>query len=150
MLLPVSGSPKLRLPLLARQRSVRQPSCLMPVGSMQAGCHGLHWALWIVVLSLLTALPLTALPETRRVDSVKSLTHVLSQIEEENGDAARFTTMKLQIYLEDVYISQGTAVVLRPEDLSVAIGELIADGRKRKQIARLILRRYQDGEFHDA
>ncbi len=98
----------------------------------------------------LWAIPLVAGPETRRVDSVKSLTHTLSQIEEENGDAARFTTMKLQIYLEDVYISQGTAVVLHPAELSQAIGELIAADKKRAQIARTILRRYQDGEFHDA
>lgn len=113
---------------------------------MQAGCHGILLGL----LLNLWALPLSAVPETRRVDSVKSLTHILSQIEEENGDAARFSTMKLQIYLEDVYISQGTAVVLRPDDLSRAIGELLADDQSRAQIARSILRRYQDGEFHDA
>ena len=104
--------------------------------------------LWLLLLCAMVA-PLSALPETKRVNSVKSLTHLLSQVEEENGDAARFTTMKLQIHLEDVYISQGTAVVLRPADLSQAIAALLASNQKRAEIARVILRRYQDGEFHD-
>lgn len=93
---------------------------------------------------------LAELPESRRVNSVKSLTHILSLIEEDNGDAARFTTMKLQIHLEDVYISQGTAVVLRPVDLSTAIAALLKEGKKRSEAARIILHRYQDGEFHES
>lgn len=69
-------------------------------------------------------------------------------MEKDNGDAARFTTMKLQIYLEDVYISQGTAIVLKPQDLSAAIGQLLKEKKSRQVIARTILRRYKDGEFH--
>ena len=93
--------------------------------------------------------PLQALPETKRVNSVKSLTHILSLVEKNNGDEARFFTMKLQIYLEDVYISQGTAIVLRPADLSRAVGELVADRVGRSAAGKIILRRYQDGEFHE-
>lgn len=89
------------------------------------------------------------LPDTKRVNSVKSLTHILSLVEEAQGEAAKFTTMKLQIRIEDVYISQGDAVVLRPADLSAAIGVLLEEGKKRSDIARIVLRRYEDGEFHD-
>lgn len=110
--------------------------------------HGGYHRLGVLLLLCLSAHAQTGLPEARRVESVKSLTHILSQVEEANGDAARFTTMKLQIHLEDLYISQGTAVVLRPADLASAIGALLADGKKRIEIARTILRRYQDGEFH--
>ena len=90
-----------------------------------------------------------ALPETRRVNSVKSLTNILSLVEKDNGDKARFATVKLQIHLEDVYISQGTSIVLKPRDLSKAIGELLSKGEKRSVVAKTILRRYKDGEFHE-
>lgn len=89
------------------------------------------------------------LPESARVNSVKSLTKILSLVEQDNGDRARFTTMKLQTYLEDVYISQGTTVVLRPRELSKAIGELLAKGESRAAVAMVILKRYKDGEFHE-
>lgn len=106
------------------------------------------WPL-LLALGFVWAGPLQALPETKRVNSVKSLTHILSLVEKNNGDEARFFTMKLQIYLEDVYISQGTAIVLRPADLSRAVGELVADRVGRSAAGKIILRRYQDGEFHE-
>jgi hypothetical protein len=102
-----------------------------------------------VVLLCLCATAVHALPETQRVNSVKSLTNILSLVEKDNGDEARFVTMKLQIYLEDVYISQGTAIVLRPRDLSKAIGELLGQDAPHSAVAREILRRYKDGEFHE-
>jgi hypothetical protein len=107
------------------------------------------WAWVLACLLVLVGLADAELPETKRVNSVKSLTHILSLVEEANGDDARFTTMKLQIHLEDVYISQGDAVQLRPADLAQAIGELLAEGKKRPEIAKIVQRRYQDGEFHE-
>ena len=98
---------------------------------------------------LLAAQALHALPESRRINSVKSLTHTLSLVEKENGTEAQFVTMKLQIYLEDIYISQGTMVVLKPKLLSVAIRELLQAGKVRSQVAKTVLRRYKDGEFHE-
>ena len=90
-----------------------------------------------------------ALPELERVKSVKSLTRILSLIENEHGDKARFVTLPLQTHLEDVYISQGTEIVLKPRDLSSAIAELFAKGISKKEAKRVVLRRYQDGEFHE-
>ena len=103
----------------------------------------------LLLVGLLALSADAELPETKRVNSVKSLTHILSQVEEANGDAAKFTTMKLQIYLEDVYISQGTALVLKPVALSQAIAALLQEGKKRSTVARIIQHRYQDGEFHE-
>jgi hypothetical protein len=103
----------------------------------------------LAVLLCLCAGPLEALPESKRVNSVKSLTNILSLVEKDNGDRARFTTMKLQIHLEDVYISQGTAIVLKPRALSAAIGELLEEKKSRSEVGKTILRRYQDGEFHE-
>ena len=103
----------------------------------------------LVVALLLSVNSVQALPETKRVNSVKSLTNILSLVEKDNGDKARFVTVKLQIYLEDVYISQGTTIVLRPVDLSAAIGELLSKGKNRSVTARAILKRYKDGEFHE-
>jgi hypothetical protein len=90
-----------------------------------------------------------ALPETKRVNSVKSLTHILSLVEEEHEGKARFFTMKLQIYLEDNYISQGTAIVLKPQDLSEEVGKLVEVEANRQEAGGIILRRYKDGEFHE-
>ena len=106
------------------------------------------WLL-LLALGLAWAGPVRGLPETKRVNSVKALTHILSQVERENGDRARFFTMKLQIYLEDLYISQGTAIVLRPAELSRAVGKLAARDIGRVAAGKIILRRYQDGEFHE-
>ncbi len=78
-----------------------------------------------------------------------SESNILSQIEKDNGDKARFVTMKLQIYLEDVYISPGKAIVLRPKKLSKAIKELLGQGMKKKAVGKAILKRYKDGKFHD-
>lgn len=103
----------------------------------------------LAVLLCLCAGPLDALPESKRINSVKSLTNILSLVEKDNGDRARFTTMKLQIHLEDVYISQGTAIVLKPKELSTAIGELLDEEKSRSEVGKIILRRYQDGEFHE-
>ena len=68
----------------------------------------------LVVLLCVCATSVHALPKTKRVNSVKSLTNILSLVEKDNGVKARFVTMKLQIYLEDVYISLGEAIVLKP------------------------------------
>ena len=103
----------------------------------------------LAVLLGMCAGQLDALPESKRVNSVKSLTNILSLVEKDNGDRARFTTMKLQIHLEDVYISQGTAIVLKPKELSTAIGELLDEEKSRSEVGKIILRRYQDGEFHE-
>jgi hypothetical protein len=102
----------------------------------------------LINLCLLTAL-VQALPETKRVNSVKSLTHILSLVEKEHEGKARFFTMKLQIYLEDNYISLGTAVVLKPQELSAAISKIVEVKLKRVNAAKLILKRYKDGEFHE-
>lgn len=107
------------------------------------------WRLGVVVVVLLCFTSVDALPETKRVNSVKSLTNILSLIEKDNGDKARFITLKLQVYLEDVYISQGEAIVLRPVELSTAIGALLDEGKKRGEVAKTILRRYQDGAYHE-
>ena len=89
------------------------------------------------------------LPETKRDNSVKSLTNILSQIEKANSDSARFVTLKLQIYIEDLYISQGDAVVLKPREMAVAIKDMIGKGQTAKQMALTIKRRYDEGEFHE-
>ena len=96
-----------------------------------------------------SALASSPLPEIKRIDSVKSLTNILSQIEKANSDSARFVTMKLHIYLEDLYISQGDAVVLKPQEMAVAIKDMIGKGRTTKQMALTIKRRYDEGEFHE-
>jgi hypothetical protein len=89
------------------------------------------------------------LPETKRVNSVKSLTNILSDIEKANSDSARFVTLKLQIYIEDLYISQGDAVVLKPVEMAGAIKDMIGKGQTVKQMALAIKRRYDEGEFHE-
>ena len=103
----------------------------------------------LALVLCLGATSLQALPESKRVNSVKSLTNILSQVEKDNGDKARFVTMKLQINLEDVYISPGKAIVLKPKKLSRAIKELLSEGKAKKTVAKAILRRYKDGEFHE-
>ena len=105
--------------------------------------------LLLLVLLGVCAAAAQTLPEIARVNSVKSLTKILNLVEQDNGDRARFTTMKLQTYLEDVYISQGTTIVLKPRELSKAIGELLAKGESRVAVAKAILKRYKDGEFHE-
>ena len=112
-----------------------------------AGSRGA--AVVLAMLLCFCATSIFALPETKRVNSVKSLTNILSLIEKDNEEKARFVTMKLQIFLEDVYISQGTALVLKPRELSAAIGELFGEGKPKAEVARTILRRYKDGEFHE-
>ena len=102
---------------------------------------------WVTLLCLCAAL-VHALPDTKRVNSVKSLTNILSQVEKDNGDKARFVTVKLQIYLEDVYVSQGTVIVLRPRELSEVIATLL-EKEPKAAVAKMILRRYKDGAFHE-
>ena len=43
----------------------------------------------------------------------------------------------------------GTEIVLRPQDLVDAITTLLKEDRPAKIVGRIILKRYQDGEFHD-
>jgi hypothetical protein len=83
-----------------------------------------------------------------RISSLRKLGSVLKRIEKKHEGKAHFVTMKLQIYLEDVYITQGSTVILDIKELSKAIDRLIDDGLSRDEIGRLILQRYQDGEFH--
>ncbi|MCB0336730.1 MAG: hypothetical protein KDD62_10510 [Bdellovibrionales bacterium] len=87
--------------------------------------------------------------QAKKLKSVKSLTHFLSKIEQENGIQAQFVTMKLQIYLEDVFISQGTAVRLQSESLSKAIQSEIEKEKSSKEIGKSLLRMYQDGKFDE-
>ena len=111
-----------------------------------ATCH--LWAALLLAVCLHTSLA-DALPDKKRINSVKSLTHTLSLVEKEHGDKGRFVTMKLQIYLEDVYISQGTAIVIKPGELSQAIDKLLDEGVATAVAAKTILKRYKDGEFHE-
>lgn len=90
-----------------------------------------------------------ACAEVKRIKSVKSLTHLLSNVEKQNSDKASFITMKLQIYLEDVFISQGTTVYLKPGSLSHAIKQMMDSGRSKEDISMSLVKMYQDGDFHD-
>jgi hypothetical protein len=92
---------------------------------------------------------MSALPSKRKINSVKSLTYILSKIEKKSGKKAIFVTLKLQIYLEDVYISQGTPIILRPRKLSIFIKNMVNSNKSKKEIAKEILIRYKQGEFHD-
>ena len=106
-------------------------------------------SLLVLLLSTTAVAASSPLPETKRVNSVKSLTNILSKIEKANSDSAHFVTMKLQIYIEDLYISQGDAVVLKPAEMALAIKEMIREGQSSKQMALAIKRRYDEGEFHE-
>ncbi len=92
---------------------------------------------------------INALPQKRKINSVKSLTYILSNIEKENGNSAVFVTLKLQIYLEDIYISQGTAVILYPDSISKFIKKMISESKSKDEIAKEILKRFKDGDFND-
>jgi hypothetical protein len=82
-----------------------------------------------------------------RINSAKSLSSMLRKVEKQYGSKARFVTMKLQIYLEDVYVSQGTELSIEPRTISRAIQRLLEDGLTRDEIARVILQKFQNGEF---
>ena len=128
--------------------TVNSPTELFRYGRAQGRWR--RGAVLVVLLCLCaTSVHALALPKTKRVNSVKSLTNILSLVEKDNGVKARFVTMKLQIYLEDVYISLGEAIVLKPKELSAAIGKLLKKAKSRKAMAKTILKRYKDGEFHE-
>ena len=99
-------------------------------------------ALVILVLALLTVNP-CCFAQKLKIKSVKSLTHLLSQVERENGKEATFVTMKLQIYLEDIYISQGTTVRINSEALSKAFLclKIIPNMQHQAEAARVAARR---------
>lgn len=109
--------------------------------------------LFTIILSIFFAFfpgsELHALPRRIKINSVKSLTYILSAVEKKNGEKARYVTLKLQIYLEDIYISQGTSIIFKPKLLSLAIRNLLQEGKSKKLIAKEILQRYKNGEFHD-
>ncbi len=86
---------------------------------------------------------------TTKIRSVKALTHMLSNIEKHNGKSAIFCTMRLQIYLEDVYISQGTTLYIQHQALSDAIAGAITQGLNKSQISKLILRQFQQSKFNE-
>ena len=90
-----------------------------------------------------------ARPSRIKISSVKSLTYVLSKIEKANGPRARFVTLKLQIYLEDIYISQGTSIILKTNLLSYFIRKLISSNKSMQYISNKILELYQEGNFHE-
>lgn len=87
--------------------------------------------------------------EIVQIASIKSLTHTLSKIEKNIGEEALYVTLKLQIYLEDIYISQGTIVKLKSNQLEEYITMLFKQGLDSKQISKIILNKYKDGEFHE-
>ena len=103
----------------------------------------------IFIFLIIYSHSLYASPKKIKINSVKSLTYILSKVEKENGHGARYVTLKLQIYLEDIYISQGTAVIFKPNLLSLAIKNLLNKGKLKNEIAKEILKRYKDGQFHD-
>jgi hypothetical protein len=105
--------------------------------------------IFIILLLFFPLEKITALPSKRKVNSVKSLTYVLSKVEKKSGKRAIFVTLKLQIYLEDVYISQGTPVILHPRRLSIFIKQMVNREKSKKEIAKEILRLYKQGKFHD-
>jgi len=86
---------------------------------------------------------------TTKIRSVKALTHMLSKIEKHHGQLASFCTMRLQIYLEDVYISQGTTLYIQHQALSNAIASAISQGLNKSQISKLILRQFQQSKFNE-
>ncbi len=103
------------------------------------------------VLALLQALSFNIQADAAitKIRSVKALTHMLSHIEKSNGKLASFCTMRLQVYLEDVYISQGTTLYIQHEALSKAIATAISQGLTKGQISNLILRQYQQSKFNE-
>ncbi len=109
----------------------------------------LYTVIFSMFFSFFSSNGLNALPRKIKINSVKSLTYILSTVEKKNGKKARYVTLKLQIYLEDIYISQGTSVIFKPKSLSLAIKNLLQEGKSKKLIAKEILQRYKNGEFHD-
>jgi hypothetical protein len=109
----------------------------------------LFYILYSMASSFFPSTRLNALPNRIKINSVKSLTYILSSVEKEIGNEARYVTLKLQIYLEDIYISQGTSIIFKPRSLSLAIKNLLQEGKSKKIIAQEILQRYKNGEFHD-
>ena len=109
----------------------------------------LYTVIFSVFFSFFSSEGLHALPRRIKINSVKSLTYILSAVEKKNGKKARYVTLKLQIYLEDIYISQGTSVIFKPKSLSLAIRNLLQEGKSKALIAKEILQRYKNGEFHD-
>ena len=87
--------------------------------------------------------------DTTKVRSVKALTHLLSKIERSHGEDASFTTMRLQIYLEDIYISQGTTLFIYHGGLAQALKSALSKGMTKPQISKFLLREYQRSEFYE-
>ncbi len=104
-----------------------------------------------LALALLFSLSLCCYGEaaTTKIRSVKALTHMLSNIEKRHGKIASFCTMRLQIYLEDVYISQGTTLYIQHQVLSDAIAKAISQDLSKSQISKLILRQFQQSKFNE-
>lgn len=87
--------------------------------------------------------------DTTKIKSVKSLTHMLSKLEKNHGKNASLTTMRLQIYLEDVYISQGTTLFIRHELISNMIASGLQQGLNKAEISKFILRQYKRSELNE-
>ncbi len=104
--------------------------------------------LTFALIALLWLSPLAAEPMVK-VSSVKRLTHLLSQLEKSYGEPADFTTLRLQLHLEDVYISQGTTLLLNPNAMALTLGSAIDKGLNRSQIAQLLLRQFQKGKYSE-
>ena len=90
-----------------------------------------------------------ATADTTKIKSVKSLTHMLSQLEKNHGKDASLTTMRLQIYLEDVYISQGTTLFIRQQLISKMIARGLQQGMTKAEISKFILRQYKRSELNE-
>ena len=85
-----------------------------------------------------------------KIKSVKSLTHMLSKIEKNHGPLASLTTMRLQIYLEDVYISQGTTLFIKQQMISGMIDRGIQKGMDKTQLSKFILRQFKRSELNES
>jgi hypothetical protein len=103
----------------------------------------------LLALVLVTWLgPVVAEPIVK-IKSVKGLTHLLSKVEKSGGIDADFTTLRLQLHLEDVYISQGSTLYLECGAIAEAMTSAVNEGLDKEQIAERLLRRFQKGEFSE-
>ena len=82
-----------------------------------------------------------------KIRSVKYLTHVLSQAEKNNGKNARFSTLRLQLYIEDIYLSQGDTIYINQDALSSYIKEAALEGKSKSDMAKELLSKFQAGDF---
>lgn len=85
--------------------------------------------------------------ESVKIRSVKYLTYILSQAEKQSGNGARFTTLRLQLYIEDIYLSQGDTIYINQQALIRYIRQASSQGVPRADMASELLAKFQQGEF---